>query len=76
MELAGEEVRKVLSLKHLNHNLLSLVKAVSSNMTLLSADALYNSSLDLSIQVDRSLALGSNVSSVDFHLRRTMAVAL
>ena len=75
VKLAGEEVWKVLGLEHLNHNLLSLVKAVSSNMPLLSADALYNSPLDLSVQVDRSLALGSNVSSVDFHLRRTIAVA-
>ena len=72
VELAGEKVRKVLSLKHLNHNLLSLVKAVGSNMTLLSADALNNSPLYLGVQVDRSLALRSNVSSVDFHLMRTM----
>ena len=72
VELAGEEVRKVLGLKHLNHNLLSLVKAVGSNMTLLGADALNNSPLYLGVQVDRSLALGSNVSSVDFHLKKMM----
>ena len=68
MELAGEEVRKVLSFEHLYDNILSLIKAVSCYMALLSADALYNSPLDLSVQVDRSLTLRSNVSSVDFHL--------
>lgn len=72
VELAGEEVRKVFGLKHLDHDPLSLVEAVSSHMPLLGADALDNSPLYLGVQVDRSLALGSNVSSVDFHLRRTI----